>query len=113
MANYVRCCAGCSGTIIIQYETARFAPVYCGKCKAANEASWADFDPQPYPARDRTIRRWSGQAPVGRLGDTNREWCVLAREGDWLTVRPLGLPDTESVQIPLSDARPRSDRRWL
>lgn len=42
------------------------------------------FDPQPYPARDHRVRFINGP-------DT--EWCVLAREGDTLTLRRLGFPD--------------------
>lgn len=111
MTNYLRSCAGCSAHIVIQFETpfGNETPVYCGKCKKGNDASWSDFDPRPYPARDQTVRRWSSE----RLSvvDANREWCVLARDGDTLIVRPLGRPDLEPIQIHISDARPRSDRR--
>lgn len=112
MTNYLRCCAGCSASIVIHYETPHGAEdrVYCSKCRKDNDKSWSDFDPQPYPARDNTVRRWSSERMS--VFDANREWCVLAREGDTLTVRPLGRPDMEPVQIHISDARPRSDRRF-
>lgn len=112
MTNYLRSCAGCAAHIMIQYETpfGNETPVYCPKCRKANAASWADFDPRPFPARDQTIRRWSSERMS--VFDANREWCVLARDGETLTVRPLGRPDLEPVQIHISDARPRSDRRF-
>lgn len=112
MTNYLRSCAGCSAHIVIQFETERDVPVYCTKCKRINDESWTDFDPQPYRKvdygqrpPDSVIRRWSHPSPV--FGD----WCVLARDGDRLTVRPLGRPDAEPIDIHISDARPRSDRR--
>ena len=112
MTNYLRSCAACSAHIVIQYETpfGNETLVYCTRCRKTNDASWADFDPRPYPARDQTIRRWSSE----RLSmfDANREWVVRARQGDVLTVRPLGRPDLPDVQIDISDARPRSDRRY-
>lgn len=96
-----RCCAGCSAWLAYPHDLPQDARIYCAPCGARNIATWADFDPRPHPARDQSIRRHSAPG----------EWCVLARDKDWLTVRRLGHPDANPTLIHLSDTRPRTDAR--
>lgn len=101
MTNFLRCCAGCNAHITIGYETERDAAVYCTKCDAMNKESWSDFDPQPRPGRDCLVRLYTEPG----------QWCVLARDGDMLTVRKMGFPDSESVEVHVANVLPCTDRR--
>lgn len=98
---YWRCCAACSAWLAYPHGEAHDERVYCRACGTRSDAAWADFDPQPHPARDATVRRHSAPG----------EWVVLARDKDTLTLRRLGLPDTAPATVHLSDARPRTDLR--
>lgn len=100
-AAFWRCCAGCSAWLAHPHDQPQDARIYCAACGERNTASWADFDPQPHPSRDQSVRRHSAPG----------EWCVLARDKDLLTVRRLGRPDAAPVRIHLSDSRPRTDAR--
>lgn len=96
-----RCCAGCSAWLAYPHDLPQDARVYCAPCAGRNVAGWADFDPQPHPARDQSVRRHSAPG----------EWCVLARDKDNLTLRRLGFPDAAPANVHLSDVYPRTDSR--
>ncbi|OFW65177.1 MAG: hypothetical protein A2135_08660 [Actinobacteria bacterium RBG_16_67_15] len=64
-----------------------------------------DFDPQPYrPGEanlDQSVRLIDGGWPTP---DTSM--CVLERNGDTVTIRPLGFPDAEPRTVPVSACWP-------
>jgi hypothetical protein len=91
----LRSCGGCGGSF---GGDARDQIWLCPKCTA----KLPPFDPQPYavggPDNQRCRMDWDGW----RL----REMVVLAREGDMVTVRPLGNPDIKPRTVHLNDLRP-------
>lgn len=82
----LRCCAGCGGSFL-GYTTGGFG-FYCGPCAKRHGEG---FDPQPGPGKWQTVRLCSDKNP--------RDYVVLAREGQILTLRPLGRPDVPSVEM--------------
>lgn len=95
MTLILRSCGGCGGSF---GGDARNEIWFCNKCKAR----LPEFDPQPYAVggSGKSICR------MDQDGWPLREMVVLAREGDMVTVRPLGRPDLEPVTVSLSELRP-------
>lgn len=93
--------------------------VSCTSCAAysQNGSQVATFavevdQPQPWHCK----RCQPGMVPVDELAVPNRSvglvdhspgsrWVVLERDGDWLTVRPLGLPEWPSRTVHINEVR--------
>lgn len=93
-SNALRSCGGCGGSFLADDRNETY---FCPKCTAA----FPEFDPQPYPS--------CGGRPDRqrvRYGPRLDEYVVLAREGDMLTIRRLGLPESDPVQVHVANARP-------
>jgi hypothetical protein len=68
-------------------------PFYCRKCRPGLIP--ADKHAQPETA-------------VGLLGaPLEALWVVLSRDGDTVTIRPLGLPDFPSRTVAVAEIRPQ------
>jgi hypothetical protein len=76
----MRTCAGCSGFFLAWGYVNPDDPYFCPKCW---EKKTANFDPQP---NDRVL-------DVGRMSGPFSQLFVVARDGDTVTVQPLGFPD--------------------
>ncbi len=76
----MRTCAGCSGFFLT--HAARYAdePYFCPKCWARRTA---DFDP----------RQGDQVRDVDRTSGPFSDLFVVDRDGDEVTVQPLGFPD--------------------
>lgn len=86
----LRCCGGCGGSFLGDNRNEIW---FCPACAA----KFPPFNPQPYPvgSQDEQQCRYEG-----------REMVVLAREGDQVTVRPLGNPDAPSFTVHINNLRP-------
>ena len=83
----LRSCAGCGG-----HWAGHNSPSYGGdyRCRACRRKLVKGFDPQ----RGDHVR-WVESHYGGRDG----EWQVLARDGDKVTIRRLGRPDTDPIVV--------------
>jgi hypothetical protein len=86
----LRCCGGCGGSFLGDNRDEIW---FCPKCAR----NLPDFDPQPYGR--------------GRLSDQScryegRLMVVLDREGDEVSVRPLGNPSAPPVIVHINNLRP-------
>lgn len=94
MTCILRLCGGCNGSFC---GDSRNETYFCPKCTAA----MPEFDPQPYakcegrPDRQRV-----------KYGPYLADHVVLAREGDMVTIRPLGNPEAESFTVHVNNLRP-------
>jgi predicted amidophosphoribosyltransferase len=93
MTSYLRCCGGCGGSFAVAYSTNEIW--FCPACTK----KLPDFDPQPYAIGGPENQRV-------RYGPHLREYVVLAREGDQVTIRPLGNPDAEEITVNVNVLRP-------
>lgn len=90
----LRSCGNCGGSFCGDNRNETY---FCPKCTAA----MPEFDPQPYakcegrPDRQRV-----------KYGPWLTDHVVLAREGDMVTVRPLGNPDAEPFTVHVNNLRP-------
>lgn len=97
MTNYLRSCGGCGGSFLGDNRDEIY---FCPRCTK----NLPEFDPQPYakckgqPDKQRCRMDYQGRRLV--------EMVVLAREGDMVTVRPLGFPDDDPVTVHLNVLRP-------
>jgi hypothetical protein len=94
-SNALRCCGGCGGSFLADDRNRTYL---CPKCTAAQP----EFDPQPY-------EKCQGRPDKQRCryGPRLAEHVVLAREGDMVTVRPLGFPEAEPVTVHLNELTPQ------
>lgn len=97
---YLAACVACGATGVDGGGATTYAcevpppdPFYCPKCRRGL-----------IPADELA-------QPGGEVGlvDAAREahWVVLARDGDTVTIRPLGLPDFPARQVSLGEIRPK------
>lgn len=99
-SNALRSCGGCGGSFLADDRNEMYI---CPKCTKG----LPEFDPQPYekcggrPDKQRVRYNWYGSGPYG-----SAECVVLAREGDMVTIRPLGRPELEAVTVHLNNLRP-------
>lgn len=90
----LRCCAGCGGSFLGDDRRGKW---FCPKCAA----KLPKHDPQPHAVGLRNQSIVSLTAPSNYSG-----WCVLARDGDTLTLRPLGNPDDEPIKVHVNNTKP-------
>lgn len=92
ITSILRNCGGCGGSFLGDNRNEIW---FCPKCTAA----LPPFDPQPYAKckeqPDKQRCRYRGQV-----------MAVIAREGDMVTVRPLGNPDAPAREVHVNDLRP-------
>jgi hypothetical protein len=91
--GYLRACAGCSA-FLLSYRTANDDRVYCARCRTglavvAEPGGVVRLCSQP---------RWE-------------RYCVLARDGDTLTLRRLGFPGMDSFDVHVGTVMPEFDCR--
>jgi hypothetical protein len=91
----LRCCGRCGGSFLGDNRDEIW---FCPSCTK----KLPPFDPQPYSVGGSENQR----ARMNWAGWKLREVVVLAREGDMVTVRPLGNPDIEPVTVHVSVLRP-------
>lgn len=95
MTLILRSCGRCGGSF---GGDARNEIWFCNRCRA----KLPEFNPQPYavggPANQTCRYSYDGW--------NLREMVVLAREGDMVTVRPLGNPDEAPRTVHVSELRP-------
>lgn len=94
----MRTCAGCSGFFLAYASKFAF---FCPKC---SREQWDGFDPQPYRVVQEQGRGYDRQRC--RDAVTGRELCVLDRDGDDVTVRPMGRPDMEPWTVHVANLMP-------
>jgi hypothetical protein len=87
----LRSCGGCGGSFLGDNRNEIW---FCPKCTAA----LPPFDPQPYA-------KCQGRPDKQRCRYRGREMTVIAREGDMVTVRPLGDPEAEEHEVHISNLR--------
>lgn len=76
------------------YRSASFGGSYL--CPKHLRQTFEGFDPRPgHPVHSRV-----------KTFDGDTDWCVLARDGDKLTLRRLGFPDSPVTVLPVSATRP-------
>lgn len=93
-SNALRSCGGCGRSFLADNRNETY---YCPKCTK----SMPEFDPQPYAT--------CGGRPdkqMVKYGPMLTDHVVLAREGDMVTIRPLGFPENEPVTVHLNELRP-------
>jgi hypothetical protein len=88
----LRSCGGCGGSFLGDDRNEIY---FCPACTA----KLPPFDPQPYA-------RCQGQPDKQRCRYEGREMVVLAREGDQVTVRPLGNPEAAPATVHINNLRP-------
>jgi hypothetical protein len=86
--GYLRCCAACSAHLL-SYATADNEEVYCAKCRTGLAVIAESGDAVRLYARPRWER-----------------YCVLARDGDTLTLRRLGWPDADPFDVRIGTVMP-------
>ncbi len=88
--SYLRLCAGCNAQLLLNYHVEdRDESVYCPTCQ-------------------------TGLAVVAEPGGRVRlfgehrtfEFCVLDRDGEKLTLRRFGFPESEPFEISVNNVRP-------
>lgn len=93
----LRACGGCGGSFLGDNRNEIW---FCPKCTA----KLPPFNPRPY----RVIQADGGDATdqtCRRYGDA-REWVVCDRQGDAVTVKPLGFPDGYRETVNIAQLRP-------
>lgn len=92
--GYLRSCAGCSAHILLNYSVDRpdENPAYCRKC-VKNVSVRAEVG-------DR-VRIYSRGVIPGVS-----EFIVVARDGDTVTVKPLGHPDADPFEVSIGNVMP-------
>lgn len=94
MTCILRSCGGCGGSFCGDNRNETW---FCPKCTRVNDAK--HFDPQPYGRGRPDDQRV-------KYGPYLRDHVVLAREGDMVTIRPLGNPDADPVTVHVNNLRP-------
>jgi hypothetical protein len=88
----LRSCGGCGGSFLGDNRNEIY---FCPKCTRG----LPEFDPQPY-------EKCNGRPDKQRCRYQGRDMVVLEREGDMVTVRPLGRPDASSATVHIGQLRP-------
>lgn len=92
---YLTVCENCSGypaAVFYVTEVPQPRPFRCPKCK-----------PGEIPADEHAVPG----AAVKLVGRGDTPWVILTRDGDMLTVRPLGLPSFPARQVCLAEVLPK------
>lgn len=106
-AAALRSCAAHGRNFWMGYHSTSFGGRFF--CPQYLRDLFANFDPQPRPKEvqygrpegDHTVRLIDGGWPT-----PDTEYAVLAREGDLLTLRPVGFPDMEPVHHRVAECWP-------
>lgn len=94
-SNALRACGGCGGSFLADNRDEAY---FCSKCTR----NLPEFDPQPYG-----LGRPDDQAcRMDYQGRRLVRMVVLARDGDMVTVRPLGFPEADPVTVHVNNLRP-------
>lgn len=88
----LRSCGGCGGSFLGDDRNEIW---FCPACTA----KFPPFDPQPYA-------KCQGQPDKQSCRYRGQQMVVLERDGDDVTVRPLGRPDLEPSVVHISNLRP-------
>lgn len=88
----LRVCGGCGGSFLGDDRNEIW---FCPSCTAEHPP----FDPQPYA-------KCQGRPDKQSCRYEGREMVVLDRDGDDVTVRPLGRPDLEPFTVNIRNLRP-------
>ena len=96
--SYLRCCAGCSGFFAAHNSKSFDGAYFCDKCMP--KVMPDDFNPQPND--------------VVRFIDGPRvDWVVVSRDGDMVSIRRLGFPESEPRSVSIHALYPRCPYRPL
>lgn len=94
MVCVLRSCGGCGGSFCGDNRNETY---FCAECTRRNGERL--FDPQPYG-------RGTIDSQRVKYGPRLADHVVLAREGDMVTIRPLGFPDADPVTVHVNNVRP-------
>ncbi len=112
-ATPLRNCAACGG-FHLGHNSQSFGGVYL--CPLHQWSLMHGFNPQPYGTpggTDQTVKFVDGGPGAMRSSVLHAEgyfpeWCVIGRDGDTLTLRRLGDPDSEPITAQVSQVYPAS-----